>query len=173
MPALPQRGCDFSLLLPMPLLWLVHWFWLGVPNTARVPGDSVGHPGAWGCHFAFRAFSGFAAVAAGHRPLMFLMIHTTTITTTKSLSPLTLGKYRIAACPRPLPCGRFAAQVSIASGRGSASTTRVMRFVDDFSTHDAAAKYAVAQGIDWVNDTLRIQARPNVAAQMPSPQICI
>jgi hypothetical protein len=48
-----------------------------------------------------------------------------------------------------------------------------MRFVDDFSTHDAAAKYAVAQGIDWVNDTLRIQARPNVAAQMPSPQICI
>lgn len=99
------------------------------------------------------------------------MIHT--ITTTKSLSPLILGKYRIAACPRPLPCGRFAAQVSIASGRGSASTARVMRFVDDFSTHDAAAKYAVAQGIDWVNDMLRIQARPNVAALMPSPQICI
>lgn len=173
MPVFSRRGCDISLLLPMPLPWLVHRIWPGVPNTRRVPGDSVGHPGAWGCHFVFRAFSGFAAVAAGHCPLMFLMIHTTTITTTKSLSPLTLGKYRIAACPRPLPCGRFAAQVSIASGRGSASTARVMRFVDDFSTHDAAAKYAVAQGIDWVNDTLRIQARPTVAAQMPSPQICI
>jgi hypothetical protein len=101
------------------------------------------------------------------------MIHTTPAATTKRLSPLILGKYRIAACPRPLPCGRFAAQVSIASGRGSASTARVMRFVDDFSTHDAAAKYAVAQGIDWVNDALRTQARPNLAAQVPSPQICI
>jgi hypothetical protein len=106
-------------------------------------------------------------------PPIFLMIHTTAIPTTKRLSPLTLGKYRIAACPRPLPCGRFAAQVSIASGRGSASTARVMRFVDDFSTHDAAAKYAVAQGIDWVNDTLRSHARPHVAALLPSTPICI
>jgi hypothetical protein len=104
---------------------------------------------------------------------MFLMIHTTTTTITKSLSPLILGKYRIAACPRALPCGRFAAQVSIASGRGSASTARVMRFVDDFSSHDAAAKYAVAQGIDWVNDTLRSHARPSAVAQRVSPHICI
>jgi hypothetical protein len=101
------------------------------------------------------------------------MIHTIPVATTKRLSPLILGKYRIAACPRPLPCGRFAAQVSIASGRGSASTARVMRFVDDFSTHDAAAKYAVAQGIDWVNDTLRTQARSSAAAQVLSPHICI
>ena len=62
-----------------------------------------------------------------------------------------MGKYRIAACPRPLGSGRFAAQVSIASGRGSASTDRVMRFVDDFPTIDAAARYAIAQGIDWVS----------------------
>lgn len=66
-----------------------------------------------------------------------------------------MGKYRIAACPRPLLSGRFAAQVSIASGRGSASTDRVMRFVDEFSTHDAAASYAIAQGIDWVSAATR------------------
>jgi hypothetical protein len=99
------------------------------------------------------------------------MIYTTATTIkTKSHSPLTLGKYRIAACPRPLPGGRFAAQVSIASGKGSASTDRVMRFVDDFATHDAAAHYAVAQGIDWVNDTTRGAAGHAVAL---APQICI
>ncbi len=71
-----------------------------------------------------------------------------------------MGKYRIAACRRPLPCGRFAAQVSIASGTGSACTDRVMRFVDDFATFDAAARYAVAQGVEWVNDTLRGRGAP-------------
>ena len=71
-------------------------------------------------------------------------------------SPITMGKYRIAACPRQLACGQFAAQVSIASGRGSASTDRVMRFHDEFPTHDAAAHYAIAQGIDWVRETTRL-----------------
>ena len=70
-------------------------------------------------------------------------------------SGLTIGKYRIAACPQPLESGRFAAQVSIASGRGSASTDRVIRFCDDFSSHDAAAHYALAQGIEWVHQTTR------------------
>ena len=65
---------------------------------------------------------------------------------------ITLGKYRIAACPRALPSGRFAAQVSVASGQGSASTARIMYFIDDFATHDDAASYALAQGMDWVND---------------------
>ena len=66
-----------------------------------------------------------------------------------------MGKYRIAACPRQLACGRFAAQVSIASGRGSASTDRVMRFHDQFSSQDAAARFALDQGIDWVRDNTR------------------
>ena len=66
--------------------------------------------------------------------------------------PLTLGKYRIAACPQVLQTGRFAAQVSIASGSGSASTDRVLRFCEDFSSHDAAAQYALAQGIEWVRN---------------------
>jgi hypothetical protein len=70
-------------------------------------------------------------------------------------SPITMGKYRIAACPRQLECGQFAAQVSIASGRGSASTDRVLRFHSEFASHDAAARYAIAQGIDWVRETTR------------------
>jgi hypothetical protein len=66
---------------------------------------------------------------------------------------ITHGKYRIAACPRALPSGRFAAQVSVASGQGSASTARIMCFVNDFATHADAATYALAQGLDWVNST--------------------
>jgi hypothetical protein len=92
---------------------------------------------------------------------MFLMIHTISTIPTTILSPLTVGKYRIAASPRPLPCGQFAAQVSIASGVGSASTARVMRFDSAFPTHAAAADYGLAQGIDWVHDTNRLAARPN------------
>jgi hypothetical protein len=68
---------------------------------------------------------------------------------------ITLGKYRIAACPRALPCGRFAAQVSVASGVGSASTDRVICFTDDFATHEAAASFSMAQGLDWVQGTHR------------------
>jgi len=72
-----------------------------------------------------------------------------------SHSAITLGKYRIAACPRAIEGGRYAAQVSIASGRGSASTDRVMRFIDDFPTHEAAASYAIEQGLNWVRETTR------------------
>jgi hypothetical protein len=75
-------------------------------------------------------------------------------TTTKEI-PLTMGKYRIAACPKQLPDGQYAAQVSIASGRGSASTDRVMRFHDEFASHDDAAQFSIAQGIDWVRATTR------------------
>jgi len=71
------------------------------------------------------------------------------------LLPVTIGKYRISACPRPLDTGRFAAQVSIASGSGSTCTDRFMRFCDDFSSHDAAAHYALSQGINWVCETTR------------------
>ena len=70
---------------------------------------------------------------------------------TQEDTAITVGEYRIAACPRALPSGRFAAQVSVASGQGSASTARIMSFVDDFATHDDATQYALAQGMDWVN----------------------
>jgi hypothetical protein len=88
------------------------------------------------------------------RALVFLMIQNNNISTP---TPVTIGKYRIAACPSPLMGGRYAAQVSIASGRGSASTDRVMRFTDDFASLDAAAHYAMAQGINWARAATRIQ----------------
>lgn len=81
------------------------------------------------------------------------MIHTTTTsypTGHHGPSRSTIGRYRIVANPRPTPCGRFAAQVSIASGQGSASTARVMRFDEAFSTHEAAAHFGHEQGVRWV-----------------------
>lgn len=144
-------------------------------------------PGAATCSFRVtRVLQAFGFDATPHDNLM---IHTTTSTShnknststkfdtrndTKRVSPLNLGQYRIAACPKALPGGRFAAQVSIASGTGSASTDRVMRFVDDFPTFDAAARYAVAQGVDWVKNTLSQRGRPYPAAAMsPADPICI
>lgn len=99
-------------------------------------------------------------------PIKFLMIQpfSTSAAQLRTLSctaPLTLGRYRISANPRPLVGGRFAAFVSIASGTGSASTDRVMRFHEDFPTHEAAARYALAQGIDWVRDAARPSPYPN------------
>ena len=60
-----------------------------------------------------------------------------------------LKAYESSALSRELPCGRFAAQVAIASGHGSASTARLMRFEDDFATGADAIRYAEAQGLSW------------------------
>lgn len=61
-----------------------------------------------------------------------------------------MGKFRIQPCARVLPSGAFGAQVSVASGRGSASTDRVMRFVPEFASPDAAHQYALNEGLLWV-----------------------
>lgn len=159
-PLQARRRGNTSLLLPMPLPRLERWFWRGVSTPCQIRMIQWGTPAPGAANVFFVGVSGFVAVAANPALQCFLMIHTTTITTTR-LSPLTLGKYRIAACPRPLPGGLFAAQVSIASGSGSASTARLMRYDSAFSTHDAAADYAIAQGIDWVHDTARQSVRPN------------
>lgn len=80
---------------------------------------------------------------------MFHTIQQHNSSTSTPDSHLTLGRYRIAACPRALPSGRFAAQVAIASGHGSASTARVMRFENDFANRDDAIRFAEAQGLSW------------------------
>ena len=67
-----------------------------------------------------------------------------------SHQPISMGKFRIQPCSRALPNGAFGAQVSVASGRGSASTDRVMRFVPEFATPDAANQYALDEGMLWV-----------------------
>lgn len=93
------------------------------------------------------------------------MIHTTTSQLTGQFvtSRSTIGRYRIVANPRPTDCGRFLAQVSIASGQGSASTARVMRFDEAFSTHEAAASFGHEEGVRWV------RARQVPDAQAPQP----
>jgi hypothetical protein len=92
-----------------------------------------------------------APVARGR--IVCLMTHDTKIHNVPRISPVTLGRYRIAALPWRLVNGRYAAQVSIASGTGSATTDRVMRFHDDFPTYRSAARYALAQGLRWVRAT--------------------
>lgn len=67
-----------------------------------------------------------------------------------SHQPISMGKFRIQPCSRALPNGAFGAQVSVASGRGSASTDRVMRFVPEFATPAAASQYALDEGLLWV-----------------------
>ncbi len=67
-----------------------------------------------------------------------------------SHQPISMGKFRIQPCSRALPNGAFGAQVSVASGRGSASTDRVMRFVPEFATPAAASQYALDEGVLWV-----------------------
>lgn len=98
------------------------------------------------------------------------MIHTTTtnfLTGPHGTSRSTIGRYRIVANPRPTPCGRYAAQVSIASGQGSASTARVMRFDGAFSTHEAAARFGHEQGVQWVRSRQMADAPQPPAADRP------
>lgn len=98
-----------------------------------------------------------------------LMIHVSNEHTVFPGAPLpaslTLGRYRIAARPVALPSGRFAAQVAIASGQGSASTACLMRFVDDFATHEDATRYAQAEGLTWAAE------RQPVATDRPAPPL--
>jgi hypothetical protein len=51
---------------------------------------------------------------------------------------------------RPTDCGRYAASVSIRSGRGSATHDRVLRFHPVFESRCAAERYATAQGLAWI-----------------------
>ena len=76
----------------------------------------------------------------------------------------TIGKYRIAAMPARLGAGQFCAQVSIASGQGQASTDRVMRFTPVFPSQDAAAQYALEQGIGWAHSAI---GSPSTPPNMP------
>lgn len=83
--------------------------------------------------------------------LIFLMI----VSSSHAHEPISVGKYRIASCARQTAGGAYAAQVSIASGRGRSSTDRVMRFIPEFPSLDAASRYAVEQGLNWVRDATR------------------
>ena len=107
---------------------------------------------SWGRFFGSRTCQTRAAAQPSKGPvqrcdppsLKYMTIHHC------SHQPISMGKFRIQPCSRALPNGAFGAQVSVASGRGSASTDRVMRFVPEFATPDAASQYALDEGMLWV-----------------------
>jgi len=112
----------------------------------------TGSLGIWGCQYFLSGTVWSPPDPGLFNPLMIFNSNPTTAS-----DPIQMGKYRIAACARELEDGAFASQVSIASGRGSASTDRVMRFTPQFSTRAAASGYAIEQGIQWVRDLARPQ----------------
>jgi hypothetical protein len=65
----------------------------------------------------------------------------------------TVGKYLVSPIITRTDSGRFAASVSIRSGRGSATHHRVLRFVPRFDCRDSAQRYAVDHGMAWARST--------------------
>ena len=69
--------------------------------------------------------------------------------------PTCVGRFLVSPLAKLLDNGRFGASVSIrsGSGSGSASTDRVMRFIGQFDSADAAQRYAHHQGLIWVAES--------------------
>ena len=57
-----------------------------------------------------------------------------------------VGKYLVSPLTRLTDSGHYAASVSIRSGMHD----RVLRFIPRFATREAARRYAIEQGISWV-----------------------
>jgi hypothetical protein len=65
---------------------------------------------------------------------------------------IAVDKYLVSPLIRHQDDGRYAASVSIRSGRGSGMHDRVMRFTPRFASHSAALRYAIDQGLGWVRE---------------------
>ena len=66
-------------------------------------------------------------------------------------APTQVGKYLVSPLTRLDDSGRHHASVSIRSGRGRATHDRVMRFSAHFDTAADAARFALEQGIAWID----------------------
>jgi hypothetical protein len=75
-----------------------------------------------------------------------------------------IGKYLVSPLTKRLEDGRYAASVSIRSGRGSGTHDRVMRFVAPFATRQAAIRYAIDQGLAWIGASAVPGASPALQA---------
>ena len=67
-------------------------------------------------------------------------------------SQIEIGKYLVSPTARQQSEGRYAASVSIRSGRGSATHDRVMRFTRIFDTAAAAVHYATEHALGWIHE---------------------
>ncbi|MEW6706201.1 MAG: hypothetical protein AB1430_15255 [Pseudomonadota bacterium] len=72
------------------------------------------------------------------------------MTTTREKT-FSVGKYLVSPLTHLTDGGHYAASVSIRSGRGTATHDRVFRFTPRFGTRDGARRYAIEQGMLWVN----------------------
>ena len=65
---------------------------------------------------------------------------------------IAVGKYLVSPLAKPQGQGRFAASVSIRSGRGSGTHDRVLRFSGIFDSATAALHYATEHAMRWIHE---------------------
>jgi hypothetical protein len=65
---------------------------------------------------------------------------------------LEVGKYLVSPLAKQQAEGRFAASVSIRSGRGSGTHDRVLRFTGLFDSAAAAVHYATEHALGWIHE---------------------
>ncbi|MET3603841.1 hypothetical protein ABIC99_001654 [Sphaerotilus sulfidivorans] len=63
----------------------------------------------------------------------------------------TVGRFILSSTTRRTDCGRYAASLSIRSGRGEGTHDRVYRFIPLFPSSEAAAQYALDQGLGYLH----------------------
>jgi hypothetical protein len=67
-------------------------------------------------------------------------------------SQLEVGKYLVSPLAKQQAEGRYAASVSIRSGRGSGTHDRVLRFTGLFDSAAAAVHYATEHALGWIHE---------------------
>jgi hypothetical protein len=65
---------------------------------------------------------------------------------------MAVGKYLVSPLAKPQGEGRYAASVSIRSGKGSATHDRVMRFSGLFDSAAQALQYATEHALGWIKE---------------------
>lgn len=61
-----------------------------------------------------------------------------------------MGRFLLSPLTRATDCGRYAASLSIRSGQGQGTHDRIFRFTPLFGSAQAAARYALNQGMDYL-----------------------
>ena len=67
-------------------------------------------------------------------------------------TPIEVGKYLVSPIAKRQSEGRYAASVSIRSGRGSGTHDRVLRFTGIFDSAAAAVHYATEHAMGWIQE---------------------
>ncbi|MEK8029430.1 hypothetical protein AACH06_01240 [Ideonella sp. DXS29W] len=78
-----------------------------------------------------------------------------------------VGKYLVSPLTTKTLAGDYAASVSIRSGHGSRTHDRVMRFLPLFATREGALRYAIQQGIHWLQQPSRAEPGATKDAHWP------